>query len=166
MENQQSEKKESEWENILTIIFLALIPLAGLILMWFLADWSRKTKKIITLVLGIPVVVAILGVLTSITLVSLGGAREKARDAMRESDLRSIQVSLDYYYFENNVYPASLEDLKLVFGGAAPKDPLTNLSYEYALQPDGRDYLICANFEKKEKQKADCVDSQGAWFAK
>ena len=38
------------WREILTLIFLILSPLIGVILMWTLARWSKKTKIIITLI--------------------------------------------------------------------------------------------------------------------
>jgi len=37
-----------------------------------------------------------------------------------------------------------------------PVDPRTNQFYEYYLDPDGRDYQLCAEFEGKGKQ---CLNS-------
>jgi hypothetical protein len=158
------EKKESEWKNILTIIFLVLSPIVGLILMWLLAEWGRKTKRIVTLALGIPWGVAFLGILAGIALVSLGGSREAARDARRTANVRQISFAAELYWQENGVYPTNLEDMKKNIGDGL-KDPQTNLPYTYILQANGQDYVICAKFEAKEKQKANCLNSQGAWVA-
>ena len=44
------------------------------------------------------VVIAIIGMLASIVLVSLGPAREKARDARRKSDIRQILLAMELCY--------------------------------------------------------------------
>jgi prepilin-type N-terminal cleavage/methylation domain-containing protein len=44
------------------------------------------------------VVIAIIGMLTSIVLVSMGGARKKARDARRQSDLRQVATAMEMAY--------------------------------------------------------------------
>ena len=51
------------------------------------------------------VVVAIIGLLSSVVLTGLGTARVKARDARRLSDVRHIQNALEIYYSDNDVYP-------------------------------------------------------------
>lgn len=53
-------------------------------------------------------VVAIIGILASIVLVSLGGARAKARDAKRLSDIKSIQIALANYYNDHGFYPLNI----------------------------------------------------------
>lgn len=50
------------------------------------------------------VVIAIIGILASIVLVSLGGARAKARDARRQSDIRQIVTAQEMYYGDSEAY--------------------------------------------------------------
>lgn len=53
------------------------------------------------------VVIAIIGILTSIGLVSFSGARAKANDAKRRADLKTLQTALEGYYNDNNAYPST-----------------------------------------------------------
>jgi len=62
-----------------------------------------KNKKGFTLV-ELLVVIAIIGTLSGIVLVSLGGAREKARDAVRQSDMRQVITAQEIYYTDNDQY--------------------------------------------------------------
>ncbi len=81
------------------------------------------------------VVIAIIGILSSVVLASLNTARLKARDTRRVSDIRSIQLALEFYYDSLGQYPTSI--LGLVGGGngqslpAEPKDPQGG-AYRYA----------------------------------
>lgn len=59
------------------------------------------------------VVIAIIGILSTLAVVSLGGARERARDAKRLSDMRNTQTALELYFTDNNAYPvATVESSK------------------------------------------------------
>ena len=62
-----------------------------------------KKNKGFTLI-ELLVVIAIIGILSSIVLVSLGGARAKARDARRESDIRQISIAMEMLYDDGEAY--------------------------------------------------------------
>ena len=47
------------------------------------------------------VVIAIIGILASIVLVSMGGARKSARDAVRKADMRQMVTAQQMYYGDN-----------------------------------------------------------------
>ena len=53
------------------------------------------------------VVVAIIGILSSIVVVGLGSSRAAGRDNERTSDIKEIQLALKLYAFDNNVYPST-----------------------------------------------------------
>ena len=50
------------------------------------------------------VVIAIIGILAGMVLVSMSGARSKARDARRLSDMRQLVSAQEMYYGEHDVY--------------------------------------------------------------
>jgi type II secretory pathway pseudopilin PulG len=50
-------------------------------------------------------VIAIIGLLATLAVVAFGGAREKARDAKRISDMKSIYKAVEMYYDEHGHYP-------------------------------------------------------------
>lgn len=56
------------------------------------------------------VVVAIIGILSSIIVLSLTGAKGKARDARRVSDLGQLQLALELYFDRCNMYPQPATD--------------------------------------------------------
>jgi type II secretion system protein G len=62
-------------------------------------------KKGFTLI-ELLIVIAIIGLLSTIITVAMGNARLKARDAKRMSDLKQIQTALELYYTDQNAYPA------------------------------------------------------------
>lgn len=59
---------------------------------------NTKTKQKGFTLIELLVVIAIIGILSSIVLVSLGTARQKARDARRQSDIRQIALAMELCY--------------------------------------------------------------------
>lgn len=64
---------------------------------------NRKGFTLIELL----VVIAIIGILSAVGLIALNGAREKARDSQRKSDLGQLRTGLALYYDTYNAFPAA-----------------------------------------------------------
>ncbi|MBI2444009.1 MAG: type II secretion system protein GspG [Candidatus Magasanikbacteria bacterium] len=110
------------------------------------------------------VVVAIIGLLSTLAVVALGSARVKARDAKRLSDLKQMQTALELYYTDKNAYPAGTNvtlgagDYACLNGsgfqatgcanpymGQVPADPQSG-AYVYTVS-GANDYTITATLE-------------------
>jgi prepilin-type N-terminal cleavage/methylation domain-containing protein len=94
----------------------------------------KNYKKGFTLI-ELLVVIAIIGILSSVVLASLNTARQKSRDAKRISDLKQLQLALEFYFDANGSYPTALTPANLVTPGyiaAIPTDPVGGGSYLYA----------------------------------
>lgn len=63
-----------------------------------------NNKKGFTLI-ELLIVIAIIGILASIVLVSLGDARRSARDTQRVANIRNAQLALELYNNDNGGYP-------------------------------------------------------------
>lgn len=87
------------------------------------------------------VVVAIIGLLSSVVIVGLGGARSKARDARRIADIQQIQNALELAYSPATGYPATIPS------GAPTKDP------------QGKDYLYIATPANLGYQLGICLEN-------
>jgi type II secretion system protein G len=94
---------------------------------------SFISKKGFTLI-ELLAVIAIIGILASIVLVSLSGAKASSRDAKRIADLKSIQIALQLYYNDNLKYPNSsisntgtpgniTKELVPIYLSTMPQDP-------------------------------------------
>ena len=69
-----------------------------------------KKEKGFTLI-ELLVVVAIIGTLSGLVLVAMGGARKKARDSVRKSDMRQVLSGQEMYYGDNEAYLTNAEKL-------------------------------------------------------
>ncbi len=70
---------------------------------------NQKDKKGFTLI-ELMVVVAIMGLLAALAVISLNNARQRARDARRISDVKQVQTALELYYLDNQEYPGTPTD--------------------------------------------------------
>ena len=96
----------------------------------------RKTGNKGFTLIELLVVIAIIGILSSVVLASLNTARQKSRDAKRISDVKQLQLALEFFFDANGGYPSALTALNLVDEGyiaVIPMDPVgTNVEYSYA----------------------------------
>lgn len=90
------------------------------------------------------VVVAIIGILAAIILVSLGNARKNGRDNQRVANINTIASALSTYYADNHSYPTALSGIPAAYLAALPKDPLDpTYTYQYSLTASGFTLTAC-----------------------
>lgn len=128
---------------------------------------TTTTQKGFTLI-ELLVVIAIIGVLSSVILASLNTARTKSRDAKRISDLRQLQVALEFHFDDTGTYPDTSDewwgtcsaygshddtgangwvpDLAPNFLPVLPRDPNEfGTTGCYIYRSDGADYKVIAH---------------------
>jgi len=76
----------------------------------------RKSKGFTLIELLI--VIAIIGLLSSISIIILNGARRKSRDAKRVSDVQVIRAGLEQHWLEQAAYPTEATQVNLGTGSA------------------------------------------------
>jgi len=132
-------------------------------------------KKGFTLI-ELLVVIAIIGMLSALFIPNFMGARERARDAQRKSDLKQIQKALEMYRQDQNppVYPTatanrfgSSSNCGALFGNnpvymnKIPCDPLGPTPYFYSPNNSTLTYTLCACIENKADPDASSDNSCG-----
>lgn len=98
------------------------------------------------------VVIAIIGVLATLVLLQLGTARGRARDTKRITDVNQIRSAVEQYFEDNGgKYPAAAAWETDIAGymTRVPKDPLTDVSYDYNVDPTFQAFQIVAELENK-----------------
>lgn len=96
------------------------------------------------------IVIAIIGVLSTLLMANFVGVRQRARDAQRKSDLRQIQSALELYRADQGVYPISGSSNGNFPSacGAAFKSTDGNITYMTKVPCDslGADYYNSGNY--------------------
>lgn len=113
------------------------------------------------------VVLAIIGTLTSFLMVNFLGAKSRARDGQRKSDLRQIQVAFEQYRADLGTYPpAPLPACgsSLVSGGTSymqkiPCDPLNKGQFLYNYTTTGSNYQLITCLENTNDQQKDSANN-------
>ncbi len=126
---------------------------------------NKKSHKAFTLI-EVLIVIAIIGLLTTIVLVSITSTRAKARDNRRMAELLTLAKSLEFYYSEQGQYPESADWIKVEenatfttamapYISRTPEDPSYDSANEYSYQyttetTGGLEYKVCATMETYE----------------
>ncbi len=121
------------------------------------------------------VVVALIGILTTLVTANLNSARERARDTQRKSDLRNLETALRLYYQDYQAFPgngsageisgcgasgtsvctwgAAWSDSTNTYMSKMSKDPLPDQLYKYTASADRESYTLDACLENKSDDK-------------
>ena len=123
-------------------------------------------KKGFTLV-EMLIVIAIIAILASVALVSVGGVRRSANDTKRISDLNKVQQSLEVYYVKNGVYPstpANWAGLGTDLGTTLANDPAASggATYSYGVDGGRQHYTLKAVLESDNKILDEANELDGA----
>lgn len=118
------------------------------------------------------IVVAVMAILSTVGFFAYNNFQKSAKDAKRQSDLKTIATAVQAYYTDNGKFPTSAgaqagttghEDANLTngiltsalatYGGKAPSAPATtaisgeNVEYQYAWKAEGDKFALCAQLE-------------------
>lgn len=114
------------------------------------------------------VVVAVISILSGLTLTGIGGFTSRARDTRRIGDLRSVQNYLEAYYTKCGKYPGAADcggtsvtgdwsSLQAILttsvGVNAPADPVAGRTYFYGVNTtlSNQKYIVGVKLENDNK---------------
>lgn len=122
-------------------------------------DTSKSSGGwIVVLIVGTLVGIALVGIVSSVVLASLGSAREKGRDARRIADVKQIQLAAELYIVDNGKYPSTLADIGGQYIASIPVDPANGAQYYYSYCPATGFYHIGADLDSDYMGLADDAD--------
>lgn len=117
------------------------------------------SKKGFTLI-ELLIVVAIIGLLATLAILSLTSAQAKARDTKRVADMKSLQNAVEMYYNDNSAYPqpttwanfgTAMTAGTTAYLNALPAPPGGGVSgdqYTYKYSASGAGYCVLTTLEK------------------
>lgn len=117
------------------------------------------------------VVISIIGILTTLLMANLAGARERARDAQRKSDINQIQKALEMYKQSQTTpsYPQNPDSLVPNYIKTRPHDPkydstscTANCWPDYSYARDSSDtlkYTLIACLENASDPQKDSTNT-------
>ena len=114
-----------------------------------------KKNKGFTLI-ELLVVIAIIGILAAIVLVSLGGARNKARDARIQADMNQVRSTAELFNNDNNSYGGLASNGTIYTLGNDVNNQLANSWKGLSVKTDNTAYCASAQLNNGAFF---CVDS-------
>lgn len=118
-----------------------------------------RMKKGFTL-MELLIVIAVIGILISISTVAYTSAQKKTRDSRRRSDLKALSSGFEQYYADNSSsYPATCSLSTTYMPNGMPKDPKTGTEYTstagwYSCSTSS--YCVCAALEGETNAVTNC----------
>lgn len=126
------------------------------------------------------IVIAIIGILSTLLMTNFIGVRQRARDAQRKSDVRQMQSALELYRSDTGSYPVSDTNNRLnstacptsssfsysgtVYMNTVPCDPLGSTAYNggnYYYTSNGSTYTIYACLENTSDAQGTTINNIG-----
>lgn len=93
-------------------------------------------------------VLAVVGLLSSVALTSLVNARIEARDSKRIIEVADVSRALERFAVDHGFYPATLEALvSQAYLSDVPEDPRLKEPFTYKITRDGSRYYLGVNLE-------------------
>ena len=125
-----------------------------------------ENKKKGFTIIELLVVISIIGLLSTISIVALNGARKKSRDAKRVGDMKQVQTALELYFNDNTRYPAATGAIIL---GSATARVLCDAGFvaEVTSCPQNKVYMsiVPANPSPNGSDYSYTTDTNGAIYS-
>jgi prepilin-type N-terminal cleavage/methylation domain-containing protein len=126
---------------------------------------AKKTRGFT--LLEILIVIAIIGILVSLGVVSYSSAQRKTRNSRRRGDVKAMQGAWEQYYADNNgAYPGTCTISTTYMPNGLPIDPKTSDPYFTGASCTTSSYCFCGLLESESGNASDalCTYGTGSYF--